>query len=395
MRLLTTIAATALSGLAVEASQSARVFLFPSTPSSSAEQPRLPKEVARHILLQRTSRSRYGSDLRDIPNTIDTEAAVEYISRYGKSPAPLFAPAEKSSAMQLVVILEGIDEDTSRQLEGALLKSDQQAAFSISDPPSASANTRLMASFNSMDILPPADCDLPSMVNPFNTHCWPGESSVVKYDVQKSPKTITALIDNLPRLQNFVSSGELEVMLVLLPESSRASKLNHWSAPADAAGSVQRRQFETEAVLVDDTIDLKPTPNKHATASFLSRATEKPKAIPQCFRSKNTCEEVTKNCTGHGVCMDRYGGADDKSGCFVCACKATILEAGNEKGQGRKTKQWGGNKCQKEDISVQFWLIFGFTITIIGAVGFAIGLLYSVGDEQLPGVIGAGVSRSK
>lgn len=363
--------------------------------------------------LSQTSRSRYGSDLRDIPNTIETDAAVEYISRYGKSPAPLFAPAEKSPAMQLVVMLEGVDEDAARQLEVALSKSDQQAAFSISDPPSASANTRLMASFSSMDILPPGDCDLPSMVNPFNTHCWRGDSSVVKFDVQKvcpfslrshtqsltpatqSPKTIPILIDNLPRLQNFVSTGDLEVMLLLLPESSRASKLHHWSAPADAAGSVQRRQFEAETVFVDDTIDLTPAPNKPTAASFLSRATEKPKAIPQCFRSKGTCEEVTKNCTGRGVCMDRYGGADDKSGCFVCACKATIIEAGNEKGQGRKTQQWGGNRCQKEDISVQFWLIVGFTITIIGAVGFAIGLLYSVGDEQLPGVIGAGVSRSK
>jgi len=51
--------------------------------------------------------------------------------------------------------------------------------------------------------------------------------------------------------------------------------------------------------------------------------------------------------------------------------------------------------CQKEDISTQFWLIAGFTITIIGAVTFAIGLLFSVGEEKLPGVIGAGVSRSK
>ena len=135
--------------------------------------------------LSQTSRSRYGSDLRDIPNTIETDAAVEYISRYGKSPAPLFAPVEKSSAMQLVVMIEGMDEDSSRQLEGALSKADHQAAFTISDPPSASANTRLMASFNSMDILPPADCDLASMVNPFNTYCWPGESSVVKFDVQK------------------------------------------------------------------------------------------------------------------------------------------------------------------------------------------------------------------
>lgn len=51
--------------------------------------------------------------------------------------------------------------------------------------------------------------------------------------------------------------------------------------------------------------------------------------------------------------------------------------------------------CQKEDVSVQFWLIAGFTVTIVGAVTFAIGLLFSVGEEQLPGVIGAGVSRSK
>jgi 1,4-dihydroxy-2-naphthoate octaprenyltransferase len=51
--------------------------------------------------------------------------------------------------------------------------------------------------------------------------------------------------------------------------------------------------------------------------------------------------------------------------------------------------------CQKEDISVQFWLIAGFTIMIVGVTAFAIGLLYSVGEETLPGVIGAGVSRSK
>ena len=132
-----------------------------------------------------TSRSRYGSDLRDIPNTIDPETAVEYISRYGKSPSPLFAPTEATSTMQLVVILEGIDGGKLGELKDAFSRSDLSAAFSISDPPSASANTRLMASFISMNILPPADCDLASMINPFDTHCWTGESSVVKYDVQK------------------------------------------------------------------------------------------------------------------------------------------------------------------------------------------------------------------
>jgi hypothetical protein len=40
-------------------------------------------------------------------------------------------------------------------------------------------------------------------------------------------------------------------------------------------------------------------------------------------------------------------------------------------------------------------MLAGFTITIVGAVSFAISMLFSVGEETLPGVIGAGVSRSK
>jgi hypothetical protein len=77
-------------------------------------------------------------------------------------------------------------------------------------------------------------------------------------------------------------------------------------------------------------------------------------------------------------------------------CKASIVEhPSSGPTQGRKTVHWGGNMCQKEDISVQFWLIAGFTVMIVGVVTFAIGLLYSVGEETLPGVIGAGVSRSK
>lgn len=72
-----------------------------------------------------------------------------------------------------------------------------------------------------------------------------------------------------------------------------------------------------------------------------------------------------------------------------------VQPAEGQLAKGRKTIHWGGNMCQKEDISVPFWLIVGFTVTIIGAITFAIGLLFSVGEEKLPGVIGAGVSRSK
>lgn len=53
---------------------------------------------------------------------------------------------------------------------------------------------------------------------------------------------------------------------------------------------------------------------------------------------------------------------------------------------------YGGPACQKKDISGPFWLIAGFTIVIIGLVSWAIGMMFSIGEEKLPGVIGAGVS---
>lgn len=58
MRLLTSITVAALSGLAAAASQqSADVFILDSKQQqqTSREVPRLPKEVVRHILLQRVS----------------------------------------------------------------------------------------------------------------------------------------------------------------------------------------------------------------------------------------------------------------------------------------------------------------------------------------------------
>lgn len=87
--------------------------------------------------------------------------------------------------------------------------------------------------------------------------------------------------------------------------------------------------------------------------------------------------------------------AGDAKVCFVCACERTVVDPGKGATHvGIKTVSWGGNMCQKEDVSVPFWLLAGFTVTIVGAVTFAIGLLYGVGNEPLPGVIGAGVIRS-
>ena len=53
---------------------------------------------------------------------------------------------------------------------------------------------------------------------------------------------------------------------------------------------------------------------------------------------------------------------------------------------------WGGAACQKKDVSAPFFLLAGLTIALVGVVSWGIGLLMSVGQEELPSVIGAGVA---
>ena len=60
--------------------------------------------------------------------------------------------------------------------------------------------------------------------------------------------------------------------------------------------------------------------------------------------------------------------------------------------KGQRTTYWGGAACQKEDVSSQFWILAGFSVLLMGLVGWAIGMMFSIGNEKLPGVIGAGVA---
>lgn len=232
----------------------------------------------------------------------------------------------------------------------------------------------------------------------------------------QSPKTLDSLFDNLDRLQSFVSKGDLEVMLVVFPESTRSSPINHWSDAAagqHGAGSDLRRRADSEAVISDqpgDGAGVHQTAKPPAGGSPGAGAppAHRSKHIPQCFASLSACTAQTNACSGHGKCVDKYAArnedgvpsaraaaAANPASCFVCVCNAEKVQGDGNRTRGERTVHWAGNMCQKEDVSVQFWLLAGFSIAIVGAVTFAIGLLFSVGEEPLPGVIGAGVSRSK
>jgi Domain of unknown function (DUF3844) len=189
----------------------------------------------------------------------------------------------------------------------------------------------------------------------------------------------------LPNLARLAASGEMETMLVFIPESTRRSSINSWSTKLI---DLKPRQLAEEVMAEPDDVEPIPTTPASKRPVFPGAAAG---SIPACFQSFNSCATTTKNCSGHGVCEDKYlrnDGTTPGAPCFYCKCQGTVSESGSY-------THWAGPICSKVDVSVPFWLFTSFTIVMIGVLAFAIGLLFGVGEEKLPGVIGAGVSKSK
>lgn len=115
--------------------------------------------------------------------------------------------------------------------------------------------------------------------------------------------------------------------------------------------------------------------------------------LPSCFDSKSKCEKLTKSCSGRGDCIAKYKAeGEDQGTCFQCLCNKPDKR---KVSGGTKMTYWGGAACQKKDVTMPFWLLSGITIFLTSAVFWGIGLIYSMGSEELPSVIGAGVSGPK
>lgn len=209
------------------------------------------------------------------------------------------------------------------------------------------------------------------------------------------------------RLIRFAEKGEMNVVVILMPESSRAVK-----SPADPYGryakasqsSLGRRQAMEEPMIDDgfSTPVNKQVKVSESTGTGVPTSTPSFEPItgvpPRCHTSLDACMSATNNCSGHGECYKKSGNAKDEgdgpNSCFTCGCVTTKRNVtwGEGKNTWHTIDTWGGSACQKKDVSEPFWLITIFTVVLIGVVGWAIGLLFSIGEEKLPGVIGAGVS---
>lgn len=108
--------------------------------------------------------------------------------------------------------------------------------------------------------------------------------------------------------------------------------------------------------------------------------------IPACHPTLQSAISATNKCSGHGIAYKKSGGETD---CYACKCSKTVLT--DDEGR-TKTVYWGGPACQKKDISVPFFLLAGLSIALVGVATWGVGLLMSIGQEELPSVIGAGVA---
>ncbi|KAF4980152.1 hypothetical protein FZEAL_3771 [Fusarium zealandicum] len=360
----------ALASFAVAAEQAAQVYILRgSHPVESTTS--LTQNEARLVLHQRLAAEGKGPSFRDISDTKNQERIVSLINKYGKTPAPLFSKDETASPRQLVVMVEGVPSVEHKTHLGSL--SHVQPDFTISN----GQKEIVQNDFYGLGVAKKHSCPLNKVVNSFEESCWNGDSTLATYKSEDSD--LITFLRELPRLQKLAESGEMETTLVFFSDGSKTA------TGSDDQQELRRRQAETVMSSMEDTAD--PPAETTSTSPVFSSV---PSVVPSCFKSEDSCIQGTANCSGHGACQDRYAkrdGSSEKETCFTCHCLSTVGESGS-------VTHWAGHACSKQDISFQFWLFAGFTLAMLTVLYLAIGMLFGVGEEKLPGVIGAGVSRS-
>ena len=170
-----------------------------------------------------------------------------------------------------------------------------------------------------------------------------------------------------------------------MPSASKTSKRSATSLYGSYNKPLRTRQQQSEEPLA--ALSTTSSPSSSEVPPLQASASPLPHGIlPICHPTLQSCISTTNNCSGHGTAYKKSGGAID---CFACKCSKTVFT--DEDGR-VKTVYWGGSACQRKDISVPFFLLAGLTIGLIGVVTWGVGLMVSIGQEELPSVIGAGVA---
>ncbi|KAE8130741.1 hypothetical protein BDV38DRAFT_48731 [Aspergillus pseudotamarii] len=387
----------------------ASIFTFsPSPPWQNTKTTMVTDDIARHLLELRMNvptASALGKWDQDLVELLDT---------YGGTPRPLFGvDIDNKDVTRSLVILEGIGaglgSTIQQEYQGDLVIGSPSANYLIDDflDSSSEANSDgyVMAKKNycksdsggetNFDVLQTIEKCIPkgsafeAVAHIFGkellgivkaTETWVDEQSltaVLKISFQFPDEyvgsgsvagSLTSVLHGLRAL----SSEVRQVTAVLLPTSSQEE------------GS-KRRMNPRGAVTEEASV-------RSASAAVMT--TLQRQAHPVCFTSNSSCNLATDSCSGHGFCYKKSSSANDEaaSDCYACKCKSTIVT--KEDGTVQKLR-WGGPACQKRDISSPFFLIAGISILVVMAAGTAVGMLFHIGQNELPGVISAGVGPTK
>lgn len=286
--------------------------------------------------------------------------------------------------------------------------------FRLSSFPSSSDNERLIKDIISQaESLPkPADPQQNTYRDSINTSkaVTPFPGLKLHNDYLSIWRVDTKQVQIMNDLETILGRISSAYTVVMAPTSRATSKRssNAWGSYLLPSASEARRQNPEAFLSSGPEPATSPAPAVSDLEDFpiivnaaKSNSSKGPVRgiLPNCFESKSACEKTTNSCSGHGECKllrkgRGSGGNQISVDCFGCACVPTIKHSGEDKGMEskRQVTYWGGPACQKKDISVQFWLFVGSGVLLAFLVASGIGMLYSMGSEELPSVIGAGVS---
>ncbi|KAL4752695.1 hypothetical protein BDW72DRAFT_170831 [Aspergillus terricola var. indicus] len=384
---LTTLAAIPVGVAALKAS----VITFGSeTQKQGLDSPDISSATLRQLLELR-SRSPTTSSLQS-----SDEDNIEFLNKLAGPPTRLFgAPAADGGLDALLVVLEGLTDEIGRSIQAEYQDELLTTAFVTGSAKDTFLDYILEARLEGIVSPESKHCSFSSdSEEGFVKSCLPanfnltlgsgfldqitiGESWIndrkellVMHIVFKGS---TAYINNLKSFLSDLRSLSLNgrrVTAVALPDLNASQKLSRLRrAPEHAALDTTFSWDRDERLMVAD---------QHAQAS-LSLA-------PVCYASNSSCNDATDICSGHGACYEKSGG------CYACVCHDTYVKTVS--GAERKIR-WGGSACQKKDISTPFFLIMGVTVAVLLAVISAIAMIFGLGNNELPGVISAGVGTAR
>ncbi|KAI7188698.1 hypothetical protein KC363_g5255 [Hortaea werneckii] len=357
---------------------------------------------ARLVLAQRARVEDYHT------SDLEKEGVLDAINKYGVT-TPMFTE-KRGERLPMFVLLEGIapeDVEASQQLK-------RYPSFAVSPAPGFAATRGLWVdlakqSFPNSSYFQTQSDDqiLEGMSTPL-TELVPAKA----FHIASSLAELEHLITD----EKALKVSAITVYITPPGEYARtgdgAWQWGSYSMPstsADSQATLRKRSSSrpiAEAPLEDTSASsdssftthdfTAPVPAEEFHSNKKNTSTSPlPGILPQCFASLSACEETTRNCSGHGSCYKKFtdNSASDTSryrDCYVCGCKATVKE--NSSDGGKTTTYWGGSACQKRDVSVEFWMLALFSIGFVFLISFAVGSVWEMGGEELPSVIGAGVS---